>query len=286
MHVSGFLGKVPVGDKVRVMGVINASPESFYKKSVKVSTKELSKTASEMEEHGADFIDIGAMSTAPYLKTMISADEEIDRIKRAVKAVMESCSLPISVDTPRSKTADVALNLGADIVNDVTGLKHDETMALIVADHDASVIVCAYEKYAVSGDAIKTTINALKKSVKLAKDSGIKPNKIIIDPAIGFFRKKGDHPFFTRMKRMSWIDRDLILINRIQDLHALHKAVCISVSRKSFIGKILNLENPEDRLIGSIATEAICVLNGAHIVRTHNVYETMQAVKIVEAILR
>ena len=286
MHIIGFLGKVPVGDKVRVMGVINVSPESFYKKSVKVSTKEVSKTASAMEEHEADFIDIGAMSTAPYLKTMISADEEIDRIKRAVKAVNESCGLPISVDTPRAKTADVALNLGADIVNDVTGLKHDVRMARVVADHDASVIVCAYEKHAVSGNAIKTTINALRKSVKLAKDSGIKSNKIIIDPAIGFFRKKGSHPFFTRMKGMSWFDRDLILINRIQDLHSLRKPVCVSVSRKSFIGKILNLENPEDRLIGSITAEAVCVLNGAHIVRTHNVYETMQAVKIAEAVLR
>jgi len=282
----GLMGNVTVGDKTRIMGVINVSPESFYKQSVKLSAREIARTAMEMEGQGADFIDIGAMSTAPYLKTMISIDEEIERLRPAVKIVKDACNLAISVDTPRAKVADVALNLGAEIINDVTGLKHDPEMARIVADHNASVILCAYEKHTVTGNAVKTTIDTLKKSVKIASNAGIRSNKIIVDPAIGFFREKGTHPFFTRMKGTNWLERDLLLMRRLRDLHILRKPICVSVSRKSFIGRILNIDNPEDRLLGSIIAETICVLNGAHIIRTHNVYATMQAVKIKEAIFR
>jgi len=285
MKIKGLMGSVPVGDKTRIMGVINVSPESFYKQSVKVSAREIAKTAEQMEEQGADFIDIGAMSTAPYLKTMISIEKEIERLKRAVRIVKDTCSLPISVDTPRSKTAEVALNLGADIINDVTGLKYDPEMARITADHDASVILSAYEKQSGSGNAVKTTIQALKNSIRIAGNVGIRSNKIIVDPAIGFFRAKGNNPFFTRMKG-KWLDRDLILIGRLKDLQILRKPICISVSRKSFIGKILNIENPGDRLFGSLAAETICALNGAHIIRTHNVSSTMQAVRIAEALMR
>ena len=286
MKIGGLMGNVHVGDKTRIMGVINVSPESFYKQSVKLTAREIAKTATEMQEQGADFIDIGAMSTAPYLQTMISVDEEIERLRPAVKIVKDACDLKISVDTPRAETADVALNLGADIINDVTGLKHDPEMTKIVADNGASVIICAYEKHAVSGDAIKTTVAALRKSMQIANNAGIRSNKIIVDPAIGFFREEGNHPFFTRMKGTSWFDRDLLLIRRLKDLHVLRKPICVSVSRKSFIGKILNIENPDDRLLGSLAAEAICVLNGAHIIRTHNVSATVQAVKVAETILR
>ncbi|MGH9922596.1 MAG: dihydropteroate synthase [Nitrososphaerales archaeon] len=285
MKIKGLMGSVPVGYKTRIMGVINVSPESFYKQSVKISAREIAKTAEQMEEQGADFIDIGAMSTAPYLKTMISVEKEIERLKRAVNIVKDACSLPISVDTPRSKTAEQALNVGADIINDVTGLKYDPEMARIVADHDASVILSAYEKHVVSGNAIRTTIQALRRSIEIANNTGIRSNKIIVDPAIGFFREKGNHPFFTRIKGTNWFDRDLFLIRRLKELYVLRKPLCVSVSRKSFIGKILNIENPEDRLLGSLAAETICALNGAHIIRTHNVSATMQAVKISEALM-
>jgi len=284
MKIRGLMGRVPVGDKTRIMGVINVSPESFYKQSVKLSAREIAKTAVEMEEQGADFIDIGAMSTAPYLRTMISIDEEIERLKHAMKSVKNACNLSVSVDTPRARTAEEALNLGADIINDVTGLKYDQQMARIVSDHGASVIISAYERHTVSGSAVRTTMDALRNSVKIANHAGIRSNKIIIDPAIGFFREKGNHPFFTKMKGTKWLDRDLILIRRLKDLQILRKPICVSVSRKSFIGKILKIDNPEDRLLGSLTAEAICVLNGAHIIRTHNVSATVQALKIAEAL--
>ncbi len=285
MKIGGFMGNV-IGDKTRIMGIINVSPESFYKQSVKLSVREIAKTAAEMEEQGADFIDIGAMSTAPYLKTMISIDKEIERLKRAVKIVKDACDLAISVDTPRAKVADIALNLGANIINDVTGLKYDPEMGSVVADHNAPVILCAYEKRVVSGNAVKATVDALKKSVKIANNAGIRPNKMIVDPAIGFFRRKGNHPFFTRMRGTNWLDRDLILIRKLRDLQVLRKPVCVSVSRKSFIGRLLNIDNPDDRLLGSLAAETICALNGADIIRTHNVSATLQAVKIAEAVLK
>ncbi len=285
MKIGGFMGNA-AGDKKRIMGVINVSPESFYKQSVKLSAKEIAKTAVEMEEQGADFIDIGAMSTAPYLKTMISTDEEIERLKRAVKIVKDACDLAISIDTPRAKVAETALNLGANVINDVTGLKYDPEMGRVVADHDAYVILCAYEKHVVSGNALKTTIYALNKSIKIANNAGIRPNKMIVDPAIGFFRKKGNHPFFTRMKGTNWLDRDLILIRKLRDLWVLRKPVCVSVSRKSFIGRLLNIDDPDDRLLGSLAAETICALNGADIIRTHNVSATVQAVKIAKAVLK
>ena len=278
-----FLGKVLI-DRVRVMGVINVSPESFYKKSIKVSIKEITKTASEMEEYGSDFIDIGAMSTAPYLKTMVSREKEIERIRIAVRSVKGASDLPISVDTPRAATAETALNLGATIVNDVTGLKFDDKMSRIIQDNDASVILCAYEKYPVSGNVVKATIGALRKSIQIAKNANIRSNKIVIDPAIGFFREKGNHPFFTKMKGSNWLDRDLTLINKLKKIQVLRKPICVSVSRKSFLGKILNLEDPDDRLIGSVTAEAISVLNGANIIRSHNVYETLHAVRIAETL--
>lgn len=285
MTIRGLLGNVSVGDKTRIMGVVNVSPESFYKQSVKISAREIAKTAEQMEEQGADFIDVGAMSTAPYLRTMISMEKEIERLKRAVRIVKDACSLPISVDTPRAKTAEVALSYGADIINDVTGLKYDPEMAKIVADHGASVILSAYEKHIVSGNAISITIQALRNSITLANNAGIRPNKILVDPAIGFFRAKGDNPFFTMMKGTKWLDRDLKLIRRLKDLQILRKPICISVSRKSFIGEILNIENPEDRLLGSLAAESICVANGADVIRTHNVSVTIQVVKIIDALL-
>ncbi len=280
MRISGSLGRI------RVMGVINVSPESFYKQSIKTSAREIARTAREMAEQGADLLDIGAMSTAPYLKTVIPPEEEAARLRHAIKAVRDACGLPVSVDTPRARVADAALNLGAEVVNDVTGLKYDPDMGRVVADHGASLIVSAYEKRTVSGDPVRTTINSLKASIRLAREAGIRSDSIAVDPAIGFFRSKGNHPFFTRMKSTTWLERDLLLLRNLSRLHALRKPVCVSVSRKSFIGRVLGIEEPEERLLGSIAAEAICVLNGAHLIRTHNVAATIQAVRMAEAVLR
>lgn len=270
---------------VRIMGIVNVSPESFYKGSVKVSEEDIARTVASMEEYGASIVDVGAMSTAPYLDTVVPVEEEITRLKHAIKVIKDSCSLTISVDTPRAKTADAALNAGATIINDVTGLKYDTDMARTAKEHSASVIVSAYSKHKVQGDVIATTLELLKESIDVAVDAGIDEDKIIVDPAIGFFREHGRHEFFTRLEGMTWLERDLAVVRRLRELKVLGKEVCVSPSRKSFIGRILNLDKPEDRLYGSLAVEAVCIMNGADIIRTHNVKESIQVARMVEAIM-
>jgi len=271
-----------------MMGIINVSPESFYKGSVKVREEEIEHTVRIMEEEGAAIIDVGAMSTAPYLDTVISREEEEERLKNALKVVLDTrTKAMVSVDTPRAGVADVALSMGADIVNDITGLKYDADMAKVIKEYNAYAILSSYSKHPVVADKdiITHTITLLKESIDIAYNSGIDDDKIIVDPAVGFFREHGKHIFFTKMKGMSWLERDIQVIRRLRELKVLGKKICISVSRKSFIGRILNIEKPEDRLIGSLAVEAICIMNGADIIRTHNVKESMQIVRIVEAII-
>jgi dihydropteroate synthase len=273
---------VLVGNKyaVKVMGIINTSPESFYKGSVKTGEQEIAATAKQMQQDGAHIIDIGGMSTAPYVQTvLVPLEEEIRRVTEAIKTVRSICDLPISADTPRAAVAKEAIAAGADAVNDVTGLKYDSEMADVTAKAGVAMIIGAYSKAPTNG-RIVSTLTALKKSIRLASEAGIKD--IIIDPSIGFFRQEGKNPFFTKMTDMPWYARDIEILSNLHRLTPLKKPICISVSRKSFIGHLLNLNAVQDRLIPSIVCEAIAVLNGANIIRTHNVRETVQAVTLLQ----
>ncbi len=275
------IGRVRIGGKssVKVMGIINASPESFYKGSIRTSPGDIAKTALEMQQSGAQIIDIGAMSTAPYLETMITVEEEVRRLRGAIKAVKDSCSLPVSVDTPRAEVAQDAIGAGADAINDVTGLKYDGKMARLVAEAGVPVIVGAYSLSTVTG-RIAGTLSALKESLSIAEQAGIKQDRIMVDPSIGFFRPEGKNPFFTMMTDMPWYTRDIEALSNLVKLRTLRRPICISVSRKSFIGHLLNLQ-PEDRLVPSVVCEAAAVINGASIIRTHNVGETVQALAML-----
>src|SRR5919108_3405172 len=167
---------LPVGKKftVKVMGIINASPESFYKGSVRTSKQEIAATAKQMQQDGAHIIDIGGMSTAPYVRTVIApVEEEIRRITQAIKVAKDACNLPISADTPRAAVAEEAISAGADIVNDVTGLGYDSKMADVAAKAGVLMIIGAYSNAAVNG-RIDSTIKALRKSLSLAKEAGMK----------------------------------------------------------------------------------------------------------------
>jgi dihydropteroate synthase len=270
------------------MGIINVSPESFYKRSVKITTRSISKSAINMEREGADIIDIGGMSTAPYLGNVIPVEKELKRMGRAINIVRKKCNLPISADTPRSAVAREAIKLGVDCLNDITGLKYDENMARVVAESDLPVILGAYEsnriikfqsKSTVTGK-ISSTIKLLKDSISIAKKIGIGSNKIIIDPGVGFFRAQGKNPFFTPMMDIPWYKRDIEIITRLHELERnFSNPICISVSRKSFIGKLFDLK-AEDRLVPSLVFEIISALNGAKIIRTHNVKETIHALSM------
>jgi dihydropteroate synthase len=279
------IGKLIVGPKssAKVMGIINVSPESFFKGSVKTGDEQVVAAAQEMERDGAHMIDIGALSTAPYLETMIPVDIEVRRITSAIKAAKGACGLPISADTPRAETARAAIAAGADVINDVTGLKYDSMMADVIAQSRATAIICAYSRSELTGQIVGTA-EALRGSLTIARKAGINADDIIIDPSIGFFRPEGKNFFFTKMTDIPWYVRDMQVISHLSKLAALKKPICISVSRKSFIGHLLNLQSPEDRMVPSIACELISVLHGASLIRTHNVKETAQALTMLEIV--
>lgn len=273
------LGNVDVGgnNPVRIMGILNTSPESFYKKSIKTTKQQITNTIKQMETDGVDFIDIGGMSTAPYLSTSVSEKIESQRILNAVNITQNVSNLPISVDTCRANVAKSALEYGVEIINDVSGLKYDQKMINVIGKYRPSLVLCAFDSKTVVGD-IRSTKNLLKDSLNIAKTTGVSSSKIVLDPAIGFFRQSGKGYFFTKIKS-DWLERDLSIIQNLKSIKEKYP-ILISVSNKSFIGKLLGKENVSDRLFGSLAAEVVSVLNGADIIRTHNVAETKDAITI------
>ncbi len=252
----------------RIMGVINVSPESFYKGSVRNDEENLVETAVRMVEEGASFIDIGAKSTAPYLETQIPVEEEVRRAVWAIKTIRDAVEVPISVDTTSAKVAEEALKAGADIINDVTGLKGDPDMAKVAFDYGAPVIVCAHGEVRDFSDPVHTVIDLLQESLVVAREHGIED--VAIDPAIGFLRPEWP----------PWYEWDSKILANLNALKILGRPILVGVSRKSFIGAITGRKDPAERLPGSLSATAIAVFNGAHIVRTHDVKETLDAVKM------
>lgn len=272
------LGSVSVGgsNPVRIMGILNVSPESFYKKSIKTSRNEITESVQKMEQDGADFVDVGGMSTAPYLSTIVSEKTEAKRITNAIKIIQNKTNLPISVDTCRSSVAVQALELDSEIINDISGLKYDRQMIDVLRIYEPDLVLCAFSKNLVTGNQVNKTKELLKQSLKIAKSSGISSKKIVLDPAIGFFRKTGKGPFFTKINS-DWVQRDLSILANLKSIKQ-NQPLLVSVSNKSFIGKILSKKNPTDRLSGTLATEVLAVINGADIIRTHNVKETRKVI--------
>lgn len=260
------------GSPVRVMAVLNVSPESFYQGSVHTQHEQIISRAQAMVNAGANIIDVGAMSTAPYLKTAISEEEECTRLVRAIASIAPYVSIPISADTKRAAPARAALAVGATIINDVGGLRYDPQMAAVVASSGAGVILMAGESTPQPGSPIVRIRIALRESLQIANRSGIAPQRIVLDPGIGFFRQP----------EISWHEWDRVVLRDLASLHDLGFPLLVGVSRKSFIGKVLNQPNAADRLIGSLTCAAIAVYNGAHIIRAHDVKETVEAVRMAE----
>ncbi|ASJ14330.1 dihydropteroate synthase [Thermococcus radiotolerans] len=258
----------------RIMGVINVSPESFYKGSVRNDEDRLIETAVKMVEDGASFIDIGAKSTAPYLETQIPVEEEVRRAVWAIKTIRDHVDVPISIDTTSARVAEEALKAGADIINDVTGLKGDPRMAEVARDYGAPAIVCAHGEVRNLSDPIHTVIDFLEESLIIAERHGIE--EIAIDPAIGFLRPEWP----------PWYEWDSKVIANLDILKIFGRPILVGISRKSFIGAITGRKDPAERLPGSLSATAIAVLKGAHIVRTHDVKETLDAVRVAAFIRR
>jgi dihydropteroate synthase len=271
------LAGIAVGDgvEVAVMGALNVSPESFYRGSVVAPDTELLPAAEAMVEAGALLVDVGAMSTAPYLGGAISESEEARRLGWAVDLLVKNLEVPVSADTSRHLPARAALDAGARIINDVTGLTADERTAAEVARAGAGLIVMAAERgERGSLEPIAFVRGLLEESLAIARDAGIDPSRIVVDPGIGFFRSQG----------MAWHEWDCQVLARLEEVRDLGHPVCVGVSRKSFIGAVADERDPARRLPGSLAATAAAVLNGAHLVRTHDVADTVQAVRVAQAV--
>jgi dihydropteroate synthase len=272
------LAGITIGDglPVAVVGALNVSPESFYPGSIATGEESLLRAAEGMMRAGAAFIDLGAMSTAPYRAGGITEREEADRLAWAVDRLVRKLGVPVSADTSRSGPALAALQAGARIINDVTGLAGDPWMAGLVARAGAGIILTASERGNADrgGDPLAGVAAVLQESLRRAREAAIDSTLTVVDPGIGFFRNQG----------IAWYDWDAAVLAGLGRLRDLGRPVSVGVSRKSFIGKLAGVDDPGARLPGSLAATAVAVLGGAHLVRTHDVEETVQAVKVTEAI--
>lgn len=271
-------------ERPKIMGIINLSPESFYKDSIKYNDNEIQDTVIEMQNHGVDIIDVGGMSTAPYLDTLVPMDLEIDRLYKAASAIRQISKIPISIDSVRSDVIRALLRLEVDAINDVTGLKYDKKISNLAFECDLPIIIGAYlsnTENLYNDGGIDDTKSLLYESIKIAQKSRITNDKLIIDPSIGFFRKEGNNPFFSKIKGVEWYIRDIDILANIKSLNSMEKPICVSISGKSFIESLFGLD-VKDRLIPSIVSEMICVMNGVSLIRTHNVKETRLALNMLE----
>lgn len=267
---SADLAGIRVGESnpVVVIGVLNISPDSFYAGSVVKSPAEAVKRAKGMLDDGADIIDVGAMSTAPGLKP-ISPDLELRRLLPIVEALVEALDSPISADTQSAAVAEAALKVGVQIINDVSGLKADPRMAKVLADFGCSAILMAAGQKPGDVETIEDIKRELRKSLKICEHNDVNFKKIVLDPGIGFGKEA---------------ELDIRILANLRELTALGRPICVAVSRKSFIGKLLDLPDPADRLSGSLAATSIAVLNGADVIRTHDPKETLPAIRMAEAV--
>jgi dihydropteroate synthase len=273
LTIEGFIGKTILGDHhpVRVMGVINLSRESFYQESYAGEDALLERALSFAEE-GAEVLDLGAVSTAPG-SPPIPEEEERNRLFPALEAVLDRLGgeVVVSVDTQRAKVASDALAMGADCINDVSGLR-DPDMARTVADHDGSLIIMASRDR--PGDILEVgeIVANLGERLAAAKDAGVSMEKVTVDPGIG------------RWTPPKGPGHDLAILDGLSRLRVLNRPVMAALSRKSFIGAVLGRPIPAERLSGSLAATTIAVYNGAHLVRTHDVAASMDAIRMAEAV--
>jgi len=284
---SRFFDILEVGDDFPtiIMGVLNLSPESFYKGSVYNTLKELKKVSLEMINNGVKMLDLGARSTAPWSEK-ISIKEEIDRIVPAMKVICKNIpkNIIISIDTQYREVAqkayDIALKFNKIeiIINDVSCLKTDSGLEDFIIKNDLPIILMASKR--MPGDllTIDEIVKEFQKTIKNLKIKGYNENNIILDPGIGHWVKEKTHTY------------DLKIINNLKDLRVLAKPILVAISRKSFVGATLDPKNPpkpEERYNGTLSATAIAIFNGAHIVRTHDVNNQLfEIAKIAEELRR
>lgn len=263
------------GKRTYIMGILNVTPDSFSDGGDFNSVEKALKHAKEMVAEGADMVDIGGESTRPghiYVDSEeVDSEEEIRRVVPVIKALREEISVPMSIDTYKADVAEEALKLGVEMVNDVWGLRRDENMANVVAKYDAEVCIMhnqdgtEYDK-----DIMESIKDFLNESIKMALNAGVKKEKIVLDPGIGFGKT---------------FEQNLEVLRRLGELRDLGYPILLGTSRKSVIGNVLHLE-PKDRVEGTVATTVLGIRDGVDIVRVHDVTENLRAAKMADAIYR
>ncbi len=264
-------------EKTYIMGVLNVTPDSFSDGGLFFSEKKAIEHALRLVEEGADIIDIGGESTRPGSEP-VSVEEEIRRTIPVIKAIARAIKIPVSIDTYKSEIARQALDAGVSIVNDISGLRFDPDMPKVVSEYKAPVIIMHIkgrpkdmQQNPVYEALIPEIMDYLRISIKLANKFSIPEDKIIIDPGIGFGKT---------------FEHNLEIIKKLKEFTLLGKPIAIGVSRKAFIGKMLDDVPPSERLEGTAAAVAISIFNGANIVRVHDVKEVAKVAKVADAIKR
>lgn len=267
-------GEINLSGRSAVMGVLNVTPDSFFDGGRHFDLSKAIAAGVVMASSGADIIDIGGESTRPGAQT-VSETDELARVLPVIQGLRKEVSLPISIDTCKSAVARAALDAGADIINDISALRFDPSMIGLAAREKVPVILMhmqgtpqTMQKGPQYTDVVREVRDFLAAQLYQAMDAGLASESVVLDPGIGFGKT---------------LDHNLQLLRGLPVLAALGQPLLVGVSRKAFIGKLLNLTAGE-RLEGSLAAAVVAALNGANILRVHDVAETSRALRIADAI--
>lgn len=251
-----------------VMGILNVTPDSFSDGGKFLKMDDALFHVDEMIKEGMDIVDIGGESTRPGYE-MVSEEEEISRVAPVIEKVKSEFDIPISLDTYKSKVAIAGIDAGADMINDIWGLKYDDKLAGVIARSGVACCLVHNRKDADYKDYMQEMLFDFEEIIDLARKEGIKDEKIIVDPGIGFGKT---------------YENNLEIINRLEVLHSFGYPIMLGTSRKSVIGKALDLPESE-RVEGTLVTTAFAVKKGVMFVRVHDVKENVRAIKMTKEIL-
>ncbi len=267
-------GEVDLRCQTAVMGILNVTPDSFYDGGKRLDPPRAIEHGLKLAEDGADIIDIGGESTRPGAPP-VSAEEEIERVIPVIRGLRRSVALPLSIDTYKARVARAALEEGADLVNDISALRFDSEMVSLVAAEKVPVVLMhmqgtpqTMQAHPAYRNVLEEVKEFLSSRIRVAVGAGVEPGKIIIDPGIGFGKN---------------LDHNLTLLRGLSAFRSLACPLLVGASRKTFIGKILEL-GPEERLEGSLAAAVAAVMNGANILRVHDVKEAKRALRVADAL--
>ena len=257
-----------VKNETYIMGILNVTPDSFSDGGKFNNLDAALHHAEEMIKEGTDIVDIGGESTRPG-HIVISEEEEIARVVPIIEAVKARFDVPVSIDTYKGNVAEAALQAGADLVNDIWGLKYDKNMAEVIAKSGAACCLMHNRERAEYNSFVEDVLDDLRETIAIAKKAGIADDKIILDPGVGFAKS---------------YEQNLIITNNVDRLNELGYPVLLGTSRKSMIGLTLDLPS-DQRVEGTVATSVIGVMKGCRFVRVHDVLENKRAILMTEAII-